>query len=70
MLHEELDGGVPDQTVSTEMDRLKELVRLKDDMTRDSLSIRVDAKTKSSQGGVLERIFGSSMKELPGGESK
>jgi len=71
ILQEELDGGVADQAVSNEMDRLKDLLLNKSDMDRETFSLRVDASRKgpsNSQGGILEKIFGSSLKQLPENE--
>ena len=58
---EKVDGGVPDVGLSGEMDRLHGLIRSKNDMGRDRLSISVEATgaaAPQSGGGILAKLFG------------
>lgn len=58
---EKIDGGVPDVGLSSEMDRLHDLVASKIEMGRERLSINVEATgaaTPSSGGGILAKLFG------------
>ena len=58
-IFEKIDGGVPDQNLSSEMDRLTNLISVKDDMGRDKLSINLEASSSSKGGGgILAKIFG------------
>lgn len=68
VMQEELDGGVADSVVSSEIDRLTGLVNTKADLDADKFSLRVDARSSDKQGGgILEKIFGSAIKQLPEG---
>lgn len=64
---EKVDGGVPDANLSSEMDRLHNLVASKIDMGRDRLSISVEATSGASAGGggILAQIFGGGAKSAP-----
>lgn len=71
---EKIDGGVPDVGLSSEIDRLHDLVASKTDMGRERFSLSVEASgaatPQSSGGGILAKLFGgggssSSEKELP-----
>lgn len=66
-MFEKIDGGVPDGNLSSEMDRLSNLVAYKADMGREKLSINVEAsgaaKTEEG-GGILARIFGGAPKAV------
>lgn len=58
---EKIDGGVPDVGLSSEIDRLHNLVASKIDMGRERLSINVEASgsaVPASSGGILSKIFG------------
>ena len=58
---EKVDGGTPDIGLSSEMDRLHDLIASKIDMGRERLSINVEATgsaAPSSSGGILSQIFG------------
>lgn len=58
-IFEKIDGGVPDMNLSTEMDRLSDLISRRDDMGREKLSINVEASGPSRDGGgILSKIFG------------
>ena len=61
---EKIDGGVPDVGLSSEMDRLHNLVASKIDMGRDRLSINVEATGVAREGGgILAKLFGGPSKE-------
>lgn len=71
-----IDGGMPDQTTSGEMDRLTGMIEAKDNLDADRFSMRIDAKGKSAEGGggILSKLFASpDTKEIPekveGGET-
>ena len=57
---EKIDGGVPDANLSGEMDRLSGLVSTKADLSRERLSISVEASgaASGSGGGILSKLFG------------
>jgi len=59
-----VDGGVPDTNLSVEMDRLTNILNLKDGWGRDKLSISVEASGGATKagGGLLASIFGGAMK--------
>lgn len=60
---EKVDGGVPDANLSSEMDRLHNLVASKIDMGRERFSLSVEATGRSdvsAGGGILAKIFGGS----------
>lgn len=55
---EELDGGVADQLVSSEIDRLNNLIRAKNDLD-NVWSVKVEAKGNNNQSpGILAQLFG------------
>ena len=57
---EKIDGGVPDVGLSSEMDRLHNLVASK----RDRVSINVEATGAAREGGgILAKLFGGGQKE-------
>jgi hypothetical protein len=58
---EALDGGVPDQNLSMEIDRLSGLIATKADMESDKFSLKIEASAKSSGGSILEKFFGGGM---------
>ena len=61
---EKIDGGVPDVGLSSEMDRLHNLVASKIDMGRDRVSINVEATGAAREGGgILAKLFGGGQKE-------
>ena len=57
---EKIDGGVPDEGLSKEMDRLHSLVEGKANLSREGLSIRLNATGSVDSGGegILSKIFG------------
>lgn len=66
-LHEKLDGGVPDANLSSEMDRLNNLTAAKANLSRERLSISVEAEGSASSGGggILAKLFGGGPSSLP-----
>jgi hypothetical protein len=59
---EVMDGGVPDQNLSGEIDRLKGLIATKADMESDKFSLKIEANAKvNNGGGILSKIFGAAM---------
>lgn len=61
---EQVDGGVPDQNLSAEIDRMSLLVEAKQELSTNRLSIRVEEKS-SNGGGLLSKLFGDMSKGLP-----
>lgn len=65
---EQVDGGVPDTNLSTEMDRLTNLIAFKDDMGREKLTLSMEAKGASAGaagGGILAKLFGGGSTPTP-----
>lgn len=71
-----LDGGVPDQNLSNEMDRLAGLIAQQNEMMQNRFSLKIEANGSSSSagGGILAKMFGvqtpaiapqEDVKELP-----
>ena len=58
-----MDGGVPDQNLSNEMDRLSGLISLKQDLEADKFSLNIEGKAQNGGGGILKELF----KNLGGG---
>ena len=63
---EEIDGGIPDQNASSEMDRLSGLVRLKADAESDKVKLTFEAKSgapnNTSGESILAKFFGGALK--------
>ena len=58
---EQVDGGVPDAGLSGEMDRLNGLIADKANISRERISVNLEASgPASSGGGILSKIFGGS----------
>lgn len=59
---EKIDGGVPDVGLSSEIDRLHDLVASKTEMGRERFSLSVEATGAAPQsnsgGGILAKLFG------------
>jgi hypothetical protein len=55
-----VDGGVPDTNLSMEIDRLSNLINMKDNFGRDKLSISLEASRDGTKpaGGLLAGLFG------------
>lgn len=64
---EKIDGGVPDASLSGEMDRLTDFLNIKDNMGRDRLSINLEASgaARPEGGGILAKLFGGATSEKP-----
>lgn len=68
---EQMDGGVADQNLSVEMDRLAELASKKDYLHSDRAKVTITAESKGQGGGLLASLFGGGLpaadkaKELP-----
>lgn len=69
---EKIDGGVPDANLSSEMDRLTDLLNTKDAMGREKLSINLEASgpSRSEGGGILSKIFGGGSPAIPSPSTK
>jgi hypothetical protein len=56
---EELEGGYPDPNLSSEMDRLQKMIKIKTELEQDSFSVKFEAKgTSPGQMGLMSRLFG------------
>ena len=55
---ESMEGGVPDITVSNEMDRMSKLVALKADLEQDKFSLKIEGSAQGQGGGILASLFG------------
>ncbi len=56
---EEVDGGVPDATLSTEIDRLNGLIKAKNDLNINKFSLNIEAQGNAAGGGgILSKLFG------------
>lgn len=69
---EDLEGGYADPNLSSEMDRLQKMIKIKADLEQDSFSVKFEAKGKQrADMGVLSRLFGQDAgrqaRELPAG---
>ena len=53
-----MEGGVPDITVSNEMDRMSKLVALKADLEQDKFSLKIEGTAQGNGGGILASLFG------------
>ena len=66
---EKIDGGVPDVGLSSEIDRLHDLVASKTEMGRERFSLSVEATGAAPQsnsgGGILAKLFGGGNPALP-----
>lgn len=65
---EDLEGGIANQDLSKEIDRLSRLIDQKNNMEREGFSVSLEVKGQGGQG-ALSRIFGTSVgnqaQELP-----
>lgn len=59
---EQVDGGVPDQTLSLEMDRMQGLIQSRNDFDMDKFQVRITGQSQSGSsnegGGILSKLFG------------
>lgn len=65
---EEVDGGVPDANLSSEMDRLTSLVQAKQDLNKQGFSFTLNASANNPDAaktgsGILQSIFGGGLKK-------
>lgn len=65
---ERMDGGIPDQNLSLEIDRLQSLIQTRSDLDMNKFSLRISGETNSAQqttgaAGILSQIFGGGKKE-------
>ena len=70
---EAIDGGVPDQTLSGEIDRLTGMIKTKGDLQRETFSLKIEgSRPADSDGpGLLASIFGNnSAPALPKAEEQ
>jgi len=58
---EEVDGGVPDANLSSEMDRLHGLVETLVDLDKDRFSLKIEGEAQNKGGSLLQAIFGGAM---------
>lgn len=65
LVHEEMDGGVPDQNLSAEMDRLQEMIQAKADLNTVKITqkttMNIPGQAVKEGGGtesILSKIFG------------
>ena len=57
---EAVEGGVPDGTLSTEIDRLTGLIETKAELETDRVSLKIEAEGKGKQGtGILAQLLGT-----------
>jgi hypothetical protein len=58
---EDLEGGYADPNLSSELDRLTKMMKVKNDMDSDTFSVRIEGKSAAGGGGsmgVIGRLFG------------
>lgn len=62
-----LDGGIPDQNLSNEMDRLAGLVAQQNEMMQDRFSLKIEASGSSNSegGGIIAKMFGVQTPAIP-----
>lgn len=69
---EKVDGGVPDQFLSNEMDRLSGYILNRLDLNRERLSVNIEATCSaggSAGGGILAKLFSGGGSTLPASEA-
>lgn len=69
---EDLEGGYADPNLSSELDRLTKMMKVKNEMDSDTFSVRIEGKSAAGGGGsmgVIGRLFGDQasqrVQELP-----
>lgn len=66
-MFEELDGGMPDETLSKELDKLRNMNEQRIYMRQEKFSLRIEATSSGNQLGgspqqsILQRIFGGAI---------
>lgn len=55
------DGGIPDQNLSSEMDRMSGLISMKNDMMMDKFSLKIEGQSQNGgdKKGILSQLFGN-----------
>jgi hypothetical protein len=59
---EDLEGGYADPNLSSELDRLTKMMKVKNDMDSDTFSLKIEGKSAAGGGGsmgVIGRLFGN-----------
>ena len=64
-LAELVDGGIPDQNLSSEMDRMTNLLGMKSNLNSDKFSLRIEGQATGNGGGILAQLFGGGNKPAP-----
>lgn len=57
-----VDGGIPDNNLSGEMDRLTGLLSLKQNLYADKFSLKIEGQATGNGGGILAQLFGGASK--------
>jgi hypothetical protein len=55
---EDIEGGYADPNLSSEIDRLQKLIKVKTELEQDSFSVKFEAKGTNGQAGIMSRLFG------------
>jgi len=55
---EDLEGGYADPNLSSELDRLQKMIKIKTELEQDSFSVKFEAKGTNGQAGIMSRLFG------------
>ena len=55
---EDAEGGYADPNLSSELDRLQKMIKVKTELESDSFSVKFEAKGNGNQAGMLSRLFG------------
>jgi len=55
---EDLEGGYADPNLSSELDRLQKMIKVKTELEQDSFSVKFEAKGTNGQAGIMSRLFG------------
>lgn len=63
---EQFEGGYPDTNLSSEIDRLNRMVKVKADTAREGFSVRIEGSSPAASSGMISRIFGKQVAEKMG----
>ena len=55
---EDIEGGYADPNLSSELDRLQKMIKVKTELEADTFSVKFEAKGTTGQAGMLSRLFG------------
>jgi hypothetical protein len=55
---EDLEGGYADPNLSSEIDRLQKMIKIKTELEQDMFSVKFEAKGTNGQAGIMSRLFG------------